>query len=207
MLFCKKRSVILSYLGYPQWESHRVIRYNPTMSKFFSSSGDQGTTGILGKKRIPKNDPRIRAVGAVDEATESLGFARALSNNPELNDIVKDIQIDLYKIMSLLVLEKPDPEIYPDLKSSRLDWLEDIISRYENDISIPEEFILPGDSLPSAAFGLARTVVRRAEREIVHLLNADLLFSNKVLPYLNRLSSLCYVFELLTIDIPPSQTG
>ena len=177
------------------------------MSKFYTSSGDQGTTGILGKKRIPKNDPRIRAVGAVDEATESLGFARALSKNSVLNKIVKEIQLDLYRIMSLLVLEKPNPVKHPDLESSRLDWLEDIISRYENEISIPEGFILPGDSLPSAAFGLARTVVRRAEREVVQLMNADLLFSEVALPYLNRLSSLCFILELKTSEIPPTQTG
>jgi cob(I)alamin adenosyltransferase len=177
------------------------------MSKFYTSSGDQGITGTLGKQRIPKNDPRIRAVGAVDEASESLGFARALSKNSELNEIVKEIQLDLYQIMSQLVLEKSDPEKYPDLENSRLDWLEKIISNFENEISIPEGFIVPGDSLPSAAFGLARTIVRRAEREVVQLMNADLLFSAVALPYLNRLSSLCYVLELLTSEYPPTQTG
>jgi len=184
-----------------------VIRYNPTMSKFYTSSGDQGTTGTLGKERIPKNDPRIKAVGAVDEATESLGFARALSNDPELNKIVKEIQLDLYRIMSQLVLIKPDPEKYPDLESSRLDWLEEIISKYEEAITLPDGFILPGDSLPSAAFGMARTIVRRAEREVVQLMKTNLLVSEVALPYLNRLSSLCYVLELLTSEIPPSKTG
>ena len=177
------------------------------MSKFYTSSGDQGITGTLGKQRIPKNDPRMRAVGAVDEASESLGFARALSKNSEINEIVKEIQLDLYQVMSQLVLEKPDPEKYPDLENSRLDWIEKIISNYENEISIPEGFIVPGDSLPSAAFGLARTIVRRAEREVVQLMNSDLLFSAVALPYLNRLSSLCYVFELLTSEYPPTQTG
>ncbi len=177
------------------------------MSKFDTSSGDQGITGTLGKKRIPKNDPRIRAVGAVDEATESLGFARAMSKNPELNKIVKEIQLDLYQIMSLLVVEKPDPKNFPDLERSRLEWLEEIISRFDNEISMPDGFIIPGESLSSAAFGLARTVVRRAEREVVELMNADLLFSEIALPYLNRLSSFCFILELITSEIPPTQTG
>ena len=176
------------------------------MSDFYTTKGDQGTTGILGKERVPKDHPRIQAVGAVDEATEALGFARSLANDQDLKDLIKTIQEDLLQIMSQLVLERPDPDKFPDLARSRLEWLEEAISKYEKNLTPRKEFILPGESTLSSAMGMARVIVRRAEREVVQLKNLDLLPSSACLPYLNRLSSLCYVLELYTSSISPSPT-
>jgi cob(I)alamin adenosyltransferase len=177
------------------------------MSKYYTSKGDQGTTGLLGKKRVPKNHPRIKAVGAVDEATEALGFARACSDDPNIHQLVKTLQEDLHQIMSILMLEKPDPEKFPDLDQSRVDWLEEIIHTYEKDLPSQKGFLLPGDSLLSSAFGLARTTIRRAERKVVNLHHTEPLHSEFCLPYLNRLSSLCFVLELIKSNTEPSQTG
>ena len=174
------------------------------MSKYFTAKGDQGTTGILGKGRVPKDHPRIQAVGAVDEATEALGFARSIADNQDLKDLIRAVQGDLIQIMSQLVLESPDPDRFPDLDQTRLEWIEELITQYEIDLPQRDDFILPGETTLSAALGMARVIIRRAERAVVKLKNLDLLFSSTCLPYLNRLSSLCYVLELHTSDIASS---
>jgi cob(I)alamin adenosyltransferase len=86
------------------------------MKNFYSSEGDDGTTGLLGEERVLKNHPRVQAVGAVDEASAALGLARAQADNPDLNQLVKNVQEDLFQIMTLLVLVKPNPEKFPDLQ-------------------------------------------------------------------------------------------
>jgi cob(I)alamin adenosyltransferase len=174
------------------------------MSKYYTGKGDQGVTEILGKERVPKDHPRIQAVGAVDEAAEALGLARSLADDQSLKDLIKTIQKDLLQIMSQLVLVSPDSDKFPDLDESRLKWLEETITKYEKDLSPRKEFILPGGTTLSAAIGMARAIIRRAERETVQLLNKDMLSSSTSLPYLNRLSSLCYVLELHTSEMIPS---
>jgi len=177
------------------------------MKNFYTSEGDDGTTGLLGEERVPKNHPRVQAVGAVDEASAALGLARAQAANPDLNQLVKNVQEDLYQIMTLLVLVKPNPEKFPDLQKSRVLWLEEKIEQYGGVIEPPPGFILPGESVPSAAFGLARTIVRRAERRVIQLYEDGNLESKTILPYLNRLSSLCFVLELYTSNPHLPQTG
>ena len=177
------------------------------MKKFYTSEGDDGITGLLGEERVSKNHPRIQAVGAVDEASAALGFARAQSEDSEINHLVKKVQEDLYQMMSLLVLEKSNPEKFPELKKSQVEWLEQNIDHYGEFVDQPPGFILPGESLTSAAFGVARTVVRRAERAVSFIYESSLLTSENILPYLNRLSSLCFVLELYTSEYPPSPAG
>jgi len=185
----------------------KPIGYNPTMKKLYTTRGDDGTTGLLGDRRVPKNDPRIRAVGALDEASAALGLARSLMDDQVVSQVIKTIQLDLYQIMSLVVLEKSDPIKFPDLQPERTSWLEENIAQFEDSVNTPKGFILPGDSLPSAAFGVARTIIRRAEREVVDLNQQGLLLSESILAYLNRLSSLCYTLELYTAQHLPSPTG
>jgi len=177
------------------------------MKKFYTSEGDDGTTGILGHDRVSKNHPRINAVGAVDESSAALGFARAQADDPEIHQLVKNIQENLFQIMTLLVLEEPNPDKFPELKKSQVEWLEQKIDRYSDLVDQPQGFILPGESIASAAFGVARTVVRRAERLVVQLREDGFWISEGILPYLNRLSSLCFVLELSTSEHQPSQAG
>ena len=177
------------------------------MKNYYTSEGDDGTTGLLGEERVSKTHPRIQAVGAVDEASAALGLARAQTDKPELNQLVKNVQEDLYQIMTLLVLVKPIPEKFPDLQKSRVLWLEEKIEQFEEVIEPPSGFILPGETLPSAAFGLARTIVRRAERRVIQLDEEGNLPSTTILPYLNRLSSLCFILELYTSDPHLPQVG
>ena len=80
-----------------------------------------------------------------------------------------------------------------------------MINHYGDPVEKPTGFILPGENLPSAAWGMARTIVRRAERETVALMEAGGLFSSTSLAYLNRLSSLCFVLELMSAAKPPQE--
>ncbi len=177
------------------------------MKNYYTSEGDDGTTGLLGEERVSKTHPRIQAVVAVDEASAALGLARAQTDKPELNQLVKNVQEDLYQIMTLLVLAKPNPEKFPDLQKSRVLWLEEKIEQFGDVIEPPSGFMLPGETLPSAAFGLARTIVRRAERRVIQLDEEGNLPSKTILPYLNRLSSLCFILELYTSDPHFPQVG
>jgi len=176
------------------------------MSKFYTSRGDQGKTDQIGKDRLSKSHIRIQTVGALDEASAALGFARAQISDPAINELIKTIQIDLYRMMSIVVQEKPDPEKIPDLEPGRVAWLENQIDHYGSQTEVTKEFILPGENLPSGAVGLARTIVRRAERDLVSLGEAGMLFSETALSYLNRLSSLCFILELFCAQNPPSGT-
>lgn len=175
------------------------------MSKYYSARGDEGQTDQLGKSRLSKSHQRIRTVGAIDEACAALGLARAQIDLPEFQELIKAIQTDLYRIMTQVSLEEPNPDQFPDLERARLDWLEEKISHYGEPLQKPTGFILPGENLASAALGMARTIVRRAERETVSLQEEGLLFSATALPYLNRLSSLCFVLELMTAAKPPEK--
>ncbi len=176
------------------------------MDKFYTSRGDQGQTDHIGKGRISKSHIRIQTLGSLDEASAALGLTRAHFSNSEVNELIKTVQIDLYRIMSIVALENPNPDAIPDLEMERVSWLEDQVDHIGSQTESPKEFILPGENLPAAAAGLARTIVRRAERNLVELAEEGLLFSETALSYLNRLSSLCFVLELYSTQIPPSGT-
>ena len=177
------------------------------MSKFYTSRGDQGETDHIGKGRLSKSHIRIRTVGSLDEASAALGFARAQAANPRINQLLKTTQKDLYRIMAIVAQDKPDPGRIPDLEAARISWLEEQIELIGTETDIPKEFILPGENIPSGAIGLARTVVRRAERDLVALDEAELLYSDTAISYLNRLSSLCFILELFTAQNPPADPG
>jgi cob(I)alamin adenosyltransferase len=87
-------------------------------------------------------------------------------------------------------------EQFQRLEVSRLFWLEEQLESFGDRVRMPKNFILPGDSLPAAALDLARTIVRRAERQVVRLDHESKLSNPTILPYLNRLSSLCFVLSL-----------
>lgn len=167
------------------------------MSPFFTRTGDDGTTGLLGRGRLPKHHPRFEALGSLDEASAALGLARALSAAPPTAPLLLDIQRDLYKIMAEVAAAPEQAEQFRTLEPARLDWLEAQAESLAAAVSIPREFILPGDTPASAALSLARTIVRRAERRLSELLERREIGNPLLLKYLNRLSSLCFVLELV----------
>jgi cob(I)alamin adenosyltransferase len=167
------------------------------MSPFYTRNGDDGKTGQLGEGRLPKYHPRIEVLGVLDEASAALGLSRALSQAPQSKPILIDVQRDLYAMMSEIATTPENTERFRTLGLPRVQWLESQADSLSALVPLPSEFILPGDSLSGAALALTRTIVRRAERRVVKLLDSGEIQNPIILQYLNRLSSLCFVLELL----------
>lgn len=163
---------------------------------FFTRKGDDGTTGWLGKGRIAKDDPRIETVGTLDEASAALGVARASARDPRSPALVLEAQRDLYLLMAE-VAASPDSAAEFHFDAGRVAWLEQQIETLGRDLPMPAEFIVPGDSPAEAAFAVARTVVRRAERRLVSFCDQAQIQNPALRQYLNRLSSLLFVLELI----------
>ena len=167
------------------------------MSPFYTRSGDDGKTGILGEGRLPKYHPRMEALGTLDEASAALGLARALCEAAQTGPILVTVQRDLYTLMAEVAATQENTKQFRTVDPERIQWLESQTDAFAALVPVPAEFILPGDSLAGAALSLSRTIVRRAERRLAELLDKGEL-DNPVLPqYLNRLSSLCFAMELL----------
>lgn len=173
----------------------RTSGYNIRM-EFYSRTGDDGTTGLLGEGRVAKTHPRIEALGALDESTAALGLARAQARDPRCERILLETQRDLYKLMAEVAATPENAEKFRSIDAARVDWIEAQIEALSATVTMPREFIIPGDSLAGAALSMARAVVRRAERRVVELTEAKALANPDLGPYLNRLSSLCFVMEL-----------
>ncbi len=163
----------------------------------YTRTGDDGTTGLLGKDRVSKNHPRIEALGALDEASSALGLARASCQAPQTPPILRETQRDVYKLMVEVAATLENADKFKGIDSARVVWLEEQAEIINNMVIMPKEFILPGDTPSGAALSLARAIVRRAERRVTKLFTLKELSNAEMLRYLNRLSSLCFVLELL----------
>jgi len=167
------------------------------MSPFYTRTGDEGNTGLLGEGRVPKFDERIETLGAIDEATAAIGLARASAQAPKTAPLLLEVQRDLYKLMAEVSATPENAAKFRAIDESRIQWLEEQTDSLEKSTEMPREFILPGDVPASAALALARTIVRRAERRTVALFHAGKLENQHLLAYLNRLSSLIFMLELV----------
>lgn len=176
------------------------------MHSFYSREGDDGTTGLLGDRRVPKYHPIPEAIGILDEASAALGLARATCQVSESAEVLLTVQRDLYSLMAEVAASPENAVQFRKINPERIEWLETQIDQLGERILMPDEFIVPGDSLSSASLALARTVVRRAERQVVRLFYEGLLENQDLLRYLNRLSSLCFVLEILEISSGGSAT-
>ena len=166
------------------------------MSPFFTAKGDDGTTGLPGKRRVPKSDPRIDTLGTLDEATSMLGMARAQTRLNDNKETLLHVQRDMYRLMSDIACSPEDSKRFAKITTEDVTWLEKQIEQIETQVKMPHEFIVPGDTIPEAALDLARTVVRRGERRVVELLQTMPDLNPQIPRYLNRLSSLCFALEL-----------
>lgn len=166
------------------------------MSSFFTRTGDDGYTGLLKEGRVAKYHPIPDTVGALDEATASLGLARSMCQSEQTRQLILTIQRDLYSLMAEISASPDNAERFRKIDGNRVAWLEEQTDLISQVIDIPKEFIVPGDSMAGAALSLARTIVRRAERQTAYLVHEHVVENNELLHYLNRLSSLCFVLEL-----------
>lgn len=160
--------------------------------KIYTARGDQGSTDLLGE-RVGKDDPRIELMGALDEATSSIGFARSLATWGNGKEMLLTTQRDLYQIMAeLAFVDATRPESL-HFSAERVDWLESAIAQVQESVELPREFIVPGDTVPGGALDVARTVVRRAERRAVTSSGAGQVGNPEIIRYLNRLSTLMFI--------------
>ncbi len=166
------------------------------MPRFYTKTGDDGYTGLLGEGRAPKYDPRIETVGNLDEANAAVALARSMSKLPGTNSLLVLVQKDLYHLMSEVAATPENAGQFRKITYTKVEWLEEQIDLITSSVTVPKEFILPGDSPSGAALDLARTVVRRAERNLAQLLHSKLIENPELLHYMNRLSSLLFVLEL-----------
>lgn len=164
------------------------------MARVTTKTGDEGYTSLLGSGRVPKYHRRPEAFGTLDEATSALGLARAHAQDPILKDRIYALQKDIYLLMAELATppenyEKVDFKIRED-DVRRLEVLSDEL---KEQVEIGKEFIVPGGTVTGAALDLARTIVRRAERQVARLYHEGDVTNPQVLRYLNRLSDLLFI--------------
>jgi cob(I)alamin adenosyltransferase len=166
------------------------------LTSFFTREGDEGFSGLLGKGRFPKFDLRFEGIGDIDEANSAIGLARALCVNPETKTTLLHIQRDLYHLMAEVAAPEENAEKFHLIDIQHITWLENQTETCAASVSLPEEFIVPGDTPSAAVLDLARTVTRRSERRLAELLQRGAIHNGDLLRYLNRLSSLLFVLEL-----------
>ncbi len=166
------------------------------MPTFYTRRGDDGMTGLLGEGRVNKYDLRMDTLGAIDEATAALGLARAQSVLEITQELTVTIQRDLYRLMAETAATQENAERFHAINAEKIEWLETEIDALSQRVDVPREFIIPGDTVAGAAFDVARTIVRRAERFMAALLARGDVHNTELLKYLNRLSSLLFILEL-----------
>jgi len=166
------------------------------MIKLYTRTGDDGYTGLLGEGRVPKFALQPEAYGTVDEASSAMGVARAGALSAQTKHILLVAQRDLYHAMSELAATPQTAARFRKIDAARVSWVEAQTDAITAQITLPKEFVVPGDSLAGAYLDLARTIVRRAERVVVRLQHGNLLHNDDIVHYLNRLSSLLFVLAL-----------
>ena len=173
------------------------------MPSFYTRRGDEGQTGLLGKKRVFKSDYVIDALGSIDELSSVLGLARSTSQLNLVQETILHIQRDLFNLMGEVAARPEQIERFNYVQPEHVGWIETQITLLEQRVSVPAYFILAGDSKAAATLDLARTVTRRAERNLVRLAQNGVAVNMLILQYFNRLSSFLFILELFEID----QTG
>lgn len=162
--------------------------------KIYTKTGDDGETGLFAGPRVSKNDPRLAAYGSVDELNAVLGMVISSQTTPDLRDELTAIQSDLFSVGAELATPDPDAQGMRLLKPSRVSDLERSIDQMELSLPPLKNFVLPGGSTASAAMHWARTVCRRAERDVVTLSQQPSVADySGVIIFLNRLSDWLFV--------------
>ncbi len=166
----------------------------PRLTKIYTKKGDEGQTSLGGGQRVPKDHLRVAAYGTVDELNSHIGVALAMGLCEPLDTVLPEIQNELFDLGSDLAFVEADKELYklPQIELRHVERLEQLIDEMTAVVGPLENFILPGGSLGAAQLHVARTVCRRAERDVATLAQAEGIGIN-VLAYLNRLSDALFV--------------
>ena len=162
---------------------------------FFSGKGDSGDTYLFNGKKITKDNPILELIGTIDEVNALIGLAISIIEEPELKNDLRIIQVSLSKVMG--VVAGASESAADDLNTGKsTKWLEDKINYYSRELDNPKGFTFSGKTRAGAAFDICRTMTRKMERQAVGAFRENPKFENKILAYMNRLSSLFYILRL-----------
>ena len=164
------------------------------MGSIATTKGDAGETGLAGGIRVSKASVRVDAYGGVDELNGSLGFARSICDDKEIHDFTKTVQRELFKVGSALATPPQSPKPQVPIALESVDRLTTEVHRLEAIEGMLSDWAVAGDHTGAAAFNVARTVCRRAERGVVRLIESGEEVQPTILAYLNRLSDLLWLF-------------
>jgi cob(I)alamin adenosyltransferase len=173
------------------------------ITRVYTRTGDAGETALVGGRRVPKDSPRIEAYGTVDELNAILGLARVFNaerlsegDGPRwLDEVLRRLQNELFDLGSELAT--PEDAVYEGMHrvgEDEVKRLEELIDRCQEELQPLKSFVLPGGGHVGAFLHQARTVCRRAERQLLRLSRAEPLAPSP-LRYLNRLSDLLFVLS------------
>jgi len=160
----------------------------------FSIKGDAGETSLLGGQRVPKYDARPETYGTLDEASSALGVARAATKNQKIKGIILSVQKDLLTMgAELSSLPEDIQKLTRRIQGKDVARIEIIIDDLQENITLKNEFIYPGETVISAQIDVGRTIIRRAERRAAGLKDEGLLHNADIHKYLNRLADMLFV--------------
>jgi cob(I)alamin adenosyltransferase len=160
--------------------------------KIYTKTGDDGTTGLYGGRRVSKADLRVDAYGSVDETNAGVGFARAAGLPAPVEAVLARVQAHLFQLGASLATPPERASAAPPVSDADIGGLETAIDALEAGLEPLKTFVLPGGTEGAARLHLARTVCRRAERLVVALAGREQV-DGSVVRYLNRLSDLLFV--------------
>ena len=170
------------------------------LSKIYTRTGDDGTTGLGGGERVAKDSARVEAYGTVDEANSAIGMILACESTPEnLATILTAIQHDMFELGGELCMPG-----HSAIEDSFISRIESELDDLNEELPALENFILPGGGQAAAACHLARTITRRAERRTITLA-AEEDVRPEVIRYLNRLSDLLFVIARVLARVENGQ--
>lgn len=168
----------------------------PRLTKIYTRQGDEGLTSLSGGQRVPKDSLRVASYGTVDELNSAIGVALASGLCDRLSEVLPPIQNELFHLGSDLSFLEEDKIKYriPQIEPRHVAKLESLIDEMSAVVGPLQNFILPGGSVGAAHLHLARTICRRAEREVITLSREEPIGVN-VVQYLNRLSDALFVMS------------
>ena len=167
--------------------------------KIYTRTGDAGTTALFGGERVMKASLRVAAYGSVDETNAALGMARTFLDDEELDAILAELQNALFDVGADLATPEgaaARAHVHP-MDEHDVRHLEELIDRFDGELTPLQHFVLPGGHAAAAHLHLARTMVRRAERDVVALAVQEPV-NLQAAVYLNRISDLLFVLARVT---------
>lgn len=176
--------------------------------KIYTKKGDTGYTSLIGGTRVAKHHLRIESYGTVDELNSYMGLVRDYNENPELKEVILEVQDRLFTIGSQLAADPEKSKMkLPELHESDVTFLEEQIDKMDEELEPMRSFVLPGGHPVISSTHIARCVCRRAERITVHLAENETV-DEIIMRYLNRLSDFLFTLsrklskDLNTEEIP-----